>query len=639
VSPRIALIALLLVAGCGFFREEAAEAEMETFLVSPKGDDRGDGTWEKPLATLQQAVLVARTTFSMRPKRIALHGGAYFVEQPVRLGVADSGLTIEPVRGEKVVLYGGRTITGWTHLDGHIWAADAPGVAEGDWDFRTLVVNGRTCPRSRLPETGTFEHESRFAVPWMSTTGGGWKRKPTRAELTTLKFREGDVGAWLETRNVEVTVYHMWDESMVGVASVDLKARILTFSNPAGHPPGAFGVRKYVLWNTRRGLTRPGQWQLDRVAGRVLYWPLPGEDMKVAEAIAPTTETILHIAGTPQRAVHRITVRGLALSVTDTPLVAGGFGAGKFDGAIQLLRTKGCRIEDVEIMNVGGQGIKEWGGSGLRVERCHVHHTGACGIKVGGGGNAVTDSHIHDVGIAYPSAIALWGSGTSQRGNRFAHNHVHHTPYTAINHGGSNHVIERNHIHDAMQTLHDGGAIYIGFGKNITLRGNFVHDIPDTGGYGSSAYYLDEQSEGCLVEGNLSLRVARPSHNHMARRNVIRNNVFVAEGDMRLTFPKCSDFTVERNVMAATGSITFSNPQAITSFGNNVIYSAAGRVVGKTLADYRELGAAALEPGEGSVLADPLVKGVEKGRVQFGRTSPARALGIAPVDVSDAGPR
>ncbi|NQT87935.1 hypothetical protein HQ560_14300, partial [bacterium] len=190
-----------------------------------------------------------------------------------------------------------------------------------------------------------------------------------------------------------------------------------------------------------------------------------------------------------------------------------------------------------------------------------------------------------------------------------------------------------------MQTLHDGGAIYIGFGKNITLRGNFVHDIPDTGGYGSSAYYLDEQSERCLVEGNLSLRVARPSHNHMARRNVIRNNVFVAEGDMVLTFPKCSDFTVERNVMAATGSITFSNPQAITSFGNNVIYSAAGRVVGKTLADYRELGAAALEPGEGSVLADPLVKGVEKGRVQFGRTSPARALGIAPVDVSDAGPR
>ncbi len=171
--PRIALLALLLVPACRFFREEAAEVEMTTILVSPKGDDRGDGSWAKPLATLQKAIEVARSTFSTRPKRVALHGGAYFLDEAVRLGVADSRLTIEPVRGEQVVLYGGRRITGWTRLEGEIWAADAPGVAEGDWDFRTLVVDGRTCPRSRLPETGAFEHESRFAVPWMSTTGGG----------------------------------------------------------------------------------------------------------------------------------------------------------------------------------------------------------------------------------------------------------------------------------------------------------------------------------------------------------------------------------------------------------------------------------------------------------------------------------
>ena len=44
-------------------------------------------------------------------------------------------------------------------------------------------------------------------------------------------------------------------------------------------------------------------------------------------------------------------------------------------------------------------------------------------------------------------------------------------------------------------------------------------------------------------------------------------------------------------------------------------------------------------PGAGSVLADPQLKGVEKGRVRFGRKSLARQLGIAPVDVSQAGPR
>ena len=58
-------------------------------------------------------------------------------------------------------------------------------------------------------------------------------------------------------------------------------------------------------------------------------------------------------------------------------------------------------------------------------------------------------------------------------------------------------------------------------GKRVVLRGNYIHDIVDMGGYGASAYYLDEQAEDCLVEGNLSVRVARPSHNHMARKNTL----------------------------------------------------------------------------------------------------------------------
>ena len=38
----------------------------------------------------------------------------------------------------------------------------------------------------------------------------------------------------------------------------------LTFANPAGHPPGAFGIKKYVIWNIREGMSEPGQWFLDR---------------------------------------------------------------------------------------------------------------------------------------------------------------------------------------------------------------------------------------------------------------------------------------------------------------------------------------------------------------------------------------
>ncbi|MDV7394086.1 hypothetical protein RZS08_22085, partial [Arthrospira platensis SPKY1] len=124
-----------------------------------------------------------------QPRRIELQAGEYYVDRPVELEPSDSGLTIQAAVGADVVLYGGRRISGWYRDGDHLWAADLPEVKEGKWDFRMLAVADRLCPRARLPKEGTFTHETEFKVPWMSTTGGGWKRKPTSEELTTLKYR------------------------------------------------------------------------------------------------------------------------------------------------------------------------------------------------------------------------------------------------------------------------------------------------------------------------------------------------------------------------------------------------------------------------------------------------------------------
>jgi len=69
-----------------------------------------------------------------------------------------------------------------------------------------LAVADRLCPRARLPREGTFTHLTEFKVPWMSTTGGGWKRKPTSEELTTMKYHPEDLGPRLDVRNAEVIV-------------------------------------------------------------------------------------------------------------------------------------------------------------------------------------------------------------------------------------------------------------------------------------------------------------------------------------------------------------------------------------------------------------------------------------------------
>ncbi len=604
-----------------------------TFPVAAGGDDDAN-PGEGPYATVQAACRAARRIDAGQARTVVVHGGDYFLSEPVVLAAEDSGLTIEAAPGEKVCLYGGREVSGWEPDGDGLYAASLPGVKEGAWDFRALIVNGRYCPRARLPETGFFEHESVFDVPWMSTTGGGWKRKPTDEELTTMKYKPEDLGPWLDVRNAEITVYHMWDESLVGVSANDADSHVLTFSSPSGHPAGAFGVKKYVVWNVREGMTRPGQWYLDRTRGRVVYRPLSGEDMGKARVIAPAVESIFTVKGTKDKPVTGITIRGLTLSATTTPLKAGGFGAGAFEGAVTATAARDCTFADLEIVNAGGQGIAV-SGSNLRVERCHTHHVGACGIRFHGDGIAIADNEVHDVGLTYPSAIALTGGG---RNCKVIHNHVYRTPYSAVTCGGQDNRIEGNRIHHAMQELHDGAGIYCFGGKGLVLAGNYIYDITDTGGYGASAYYLDEQSEGCIVEKNLAVNIVRPSHNHMAKNNAIRNNVFLSDGDMQLTFPRSSGYAFEKNVLVAKGRITFDNYEGIAFAAGNVLYSDQGKVECRKLDQYSQTGSYALESGETNVQADPMLT-VDEGKVTFAPDSPARKVGIQPIDVSDAGPR
>jgi len=644
MASRICGIVLTVGYLCMISSSQASDASgPATFFVSREGNDAWSGRTAEPdanrtdgpFATLHAACRAARALGKGKARTIVVQAGEYYLDEPLVLTAEDSGLTIEAARGAEVRLYGGRRVSGWKRDGETFYAAELPGVAEGTWDFRALIVNGRYCPRARLPREAVFEHESVFDVPWMTTTGGGWKRKPTDAELTTMRYKAGDLGAWLDVGNAEVTVYHMWDESLVGVSANDADSRTLTFSSPSGHPPGAFGVKKYVVWNVREGMTQPGQWYLDRTAGKVVYWPLPGEDMSRAAVIAPVVESIIVLKGTKEKPVKDVTIRGLTLSATTTPLKAGGFGAGRFNGAIDAVFAEDCTFADLEVVNAGGQAIKV-SGSNLRIQKCHTHHVGACGIRFQGDGLQITDNHVHDVGLTYPSAIALTGGG---KGCEIGHNHVHHTPYSAVTCGGQDNRIESNRIHHAMQELHDGAGIYCFAGKNLVLRGNFIYDIVDTGGYGASAYYLDERSEGCLVEENVSINVVRPSHNHMAEGNTIRNNVFISDGDMQLTFPRSSGYTFERNVLFAKGRITFDNYEGIVTAANNIFYSEAGKVECHKLDRYSRTESYAVESDDSNLQADPLLTAYQQGKVEFAPGSPARRLGIEPIDVSGAGPR
>jgi hypothetical protein len=563
--------------------------------VSPTGSDDAAGTEQRPLATLGKAVELSRKGTS---RRIVVSGDFYDVS--VALTSADSGITIEGKSQAR--LFGGLRLQDWTKLDDHLFAAPVPSGRK--LDPRMLQVNGEPRPRSRLPEAGTFTHQSNFNVPWMSTTGGGWKRKPTHEELTTLVYNPADIPDMLDPVGAEITVYHMWDESTVSVSSIDRTTHTLTLSPETGHPPGAFNVHKYVLWNLRAGLTRPGQWFFDRAASKILYYPLPGEDPSRLSILVPTTNSPLTLQGTRENPIHNVVVTNIDLACANVPLMAAGFAARGFPAAVSIQHARNCSLTGLRISGVAGHAIASLTSDThhLRIERCDIAHCGAGGIYIGGANCTLANNRINHIGEQYPSAIGIMAGGTDQT---IIHNTVHDTSYSAINAGGTRINVEANDISRCMQVLHDGAAIYMFAGKFSTMRGNFAHEITDTGGYGASAYYLDERSEDCTVERNLSVNVGWPCHNHMAKHNTIRNNVFINAGDMKLTFPRSTDYTFEGNVLYATGKIRFDNFDAITTLSNNVVYSGAGKVEGIRLKDYSAAGPSTRPFGD-TRFADPL---------------------------------
>src|SRR5690606_10959785 len=98
------------------------------------------------------------------------------------------------------------------------------------------------------------------------------ERQPTLQDRLVMAYNPDDIPNDLDVNNAEVRIYHMWKESFVGVKKNDTKKNELIFSSPAVEPPGAYGIKKYVIFNTREGMTKPGQWYLDRTQGRLVYW-------------------------------------------------------------------------------------------------------------------------------------------------------------------------------------------------------------------------------------------------------------------------------------------------------------------------------------------------------------------------------
>jgi hypothetical protein len=646
------------------------------FYVSPQGRDSWSGTRPAPkadgsdgpfatIARAQRAVRELRAT-DERPLRVLIRGGVYRLKRPLVFKPEDSGTLAAPVTyaayaGEQPVFSGGRAITGWTEGKDGIWTADVPEAKAGKWAFNQLFVNGRRAIRARHPNEGYLRTAGR-------PPGVGEVVRGNKPACSTMTFHAGDLQRFRNLEDVNIVLYHAWTASLHWIADLDTRKHTVTFTAPSGWPVGQWEhEQRYHVENCLEALDMPGEWYLDRKAGKLYYMPLPGEDPNASETIAPVLRQLVFFTGNPakEQYVQHVHLQGLSFQHADWQIKDRGPADGQ--AAIWLTGTVfgrgmlSCALEGCEIAHVGEYGL--WLERGCRdnvIRQCELHDLGGGGIKVGEtcsvteaklstAHNTVDNCFIHAGGKVFPAGVGVIILRSSS--NAVTHNEICDLYYTGISVGwswgydpssASHNVIEYNHIHHLGQgVLSDMGGIYtLGISPGTRLRYNLIHDV-QSDLYGGWGIYPDEGSTHILIENNVCYRCKTGGfHQHYGRENLVQNNIFADATLMQVARTRNephTSFIFERNIVYCTNPEVLSGAWQDNNFRmeRNVYWNAngpeldfAGLPFGHWQAEGRDVQ---------SIVADPLFVDPEHGDYRLQADSPALRLGFRPIKTDKIG--
>ena len=278
-----------------------------TIVVSPSGDDSGQGTRARPFRTPQRAQQAVRQLSDCHDVTVELADGTYRLDHPLSFGTADGGRSGHKVvwtaaAGAQPVLSGAVKVGGWTLHDraSGIYIADVPHGIES----RQLIVDGRFASRAGI-------EIARSDVAF------------TQAGLTILNPKLDYLNTLPGQDRIEVEGTGFFTDRFSPVGRI--RGRKITMQQPSWNNniwgydtlanPHALEFAHLYLENALAFLRAPGQWFLDSEAAKIYYRPLPGQNIAGLDVELPRLPYLIGIAGTYDP-VADLTFSGLTFTGT-----------------------------------------------------------------------------------------------------------------------------------------------------------------------------------------------------------------------------------------------------------------------------------------------------------------------------------
>ena len=542
----LTLLSLLLCISAA----QAVAADSAIYVDGVNGKDSGDGSFEKPFKTIQQAQKAVRATNKSMKDSITvyLRGGTYYVDNALEFDENDSGFNGHSVKwtaykDEKPVISGGRAISGWSLYDEekNIYSANALGI-----ETRQLIVNGVRAQRAR---------SDRNILPSDAEYDNG---------VVGYTCSYTDMVNWKNQNNIEFVYKNEWTNSRCPVKSITESGGkvLITMQQPAWKSvrvgkTGKLSVTyPWYIENAFELLDEPGEFYLDLVADKIYYIPREGEEMRKAEVIAPQSETLIRAEGSDlDNFIHDLIFENISFRYTTwlRPGHEKGFADNQnatirdtHDGPrdlfppamVEVQRGRNINFIGCEFAYAGAISLKMREGiDNCTVKGNHIYNGAAHGIVMGDITcqdpdnhrwnpsdtrlymirNKVDNNFVHDVGLDYKSSAAI--SIGFLIDSEVCHNEITDVPYSGFHicYGFQTYSFEEgtvfrnvkinnNFVQNTMNDdIFDGGSIYIlgssGGDENnmIEVSGNYLKDQNDV----YSDLYLDNGSTYCRVFNNV----------------------------------------------------------------------------------------------------------------------------------------
>lgn len=521
------------------------------FYVSPQGNDSWSGRLaapnrartDGPFATLERArdaIRDLKRKGALPKGGVTVHvgGGVYERKGTFELHAEDSGVQGSPItyrayRNETVRLLGGRRISGWKPVTDPTALERLPTEARDKVRYvylHALMISDygqlrrRGFPASPTVPAGLELFYRGKPMTLARYPNEGWLRiasAPDGAQGGKFTCPDERMKRWTGASDIWVHGYWTWDwaDSYEKVASLAPESGLIV----TVEPHGVYGYtpdKRFIFLNLLEELDSPGEWYLDRDAGRLFFYP---PDDLSGEAVVSLMETPL----VAMRDVSHVRIEGLTFEGCR------GVGIDMRGGSSNVIA--GCTFR-----NIGTVGIIIDGGTTHKVVSCDFMDLGDGGVHVGGGDRNTLTPCRHEVlncrfarfnrwSRTYRPAVLVGGVGV-----RVAHNLMYDSPHTAILLGGNDHLIEYNEIHHVCTETGDAGAFYMG--RDFTQRGtviryNYFHNIgrklQGEGFLDVMAVYLDDCTCGITIFGNVFYRAGRAAMIGGGRDNTVENNIFV----------------------------------------------------------------------------------------------------------------